>query len=1126
MKKLYLLRLNISALFILSFSGIKAQTNDFKPAFEMATKEVYDLLVDKRGFIWIATDLGISRYDGVNYLNFANPLQNSVGCTGLIEDDYGRIWFNNFSGQIFYIEHDTIHLLKNYDFKVENGFPRLALFNKELIATSDRGLFVVNTQNLSSKYYLGAATTSVAVLKDRAIIYGNNKWFIYDKHKHLKKVPFIGKTPIVGDVNTLHNGTYKDTAFMTSNPSGIMRKIVVERDTIRQHSEHPYNAIINTFSTDKSNLWLNTSSGSYSLKTGQKINGYNISDIVTDREGNTWLSSLYFGVLISYKKDITNRTIVASLDTNDVIVAIKRRGHTILLGTRNGFLISYDPALKKTEFKIKVAPTAGSINYIATLNNYEYLLGGSIASYKININDKKIVELPAIKAVKQINIADNIYIASSSGFFIIPVDTAAATINLIKKRFDNVLNYDGKNGYFVVQKRCKAVCYYPNAQALVVALKNGVYIIDKNGMSPFLFNNAPVYAASLCYMDNKLYIGTFSNGLLCVNKGQTQQISVQDGLFSKSVFKIKSINKHLWIMGSGPLQILNTKTLKISTDNEMPDRNSVQLFDIEELDDKVYLSTSYGLDNFYLAPKGSPKRITNYLMSVKVNNQNVAFKNDLKLNDNQNNIALNIGIPSYNKARDIYMKFCLKTETDSTWHVTEPGERTIYLASLMPGKYNIIVIAVDPRLGMAKTPLFLNFTILPPWWNTMFFKSMLFIVLLLIILYIYFTVLIKRLSLKKAFNEQQQLILAERKRISSEIHDDIGSGIFAVHLFADLASSKSIAVEEFGQIKSMILDLSDKIKEIIWSTNVENDNLENLVYYIHFQAGKLFEHADINFEFDFPDDISDIAISSQSRRNIYLFVKELVHNAIKHSKATNVSLKILFDETLLYIYINDNGIGFNPENTTPNAMGLENVRARIKTLNGELTIVNNKGTAISIEIPFSNIQVIGFNKDLNKWQTFLASLLKISLKDKRPENDSNKEMRKSMFAKDLKLMRFNQMVEEIEDYAIVLLDENGNIENWNKGAEILKGYTADEIIGKNFRLFYGAEDQRKQLPERLIAAAAKNGVAKNEGWRVKKDGSRFWGSIVITAIHNVQREVIGYAKVTRQVKEKWRQENR
>lgn len=121
--------------------------------------------------------------------------------------------------------------------------------------------------------------------------------------------------------------------------------------------------------------------------------------------------------------------------------------------------------------------------------------------------------------------------------------------------------------------------------------------------------------------------------------------------------------------------------------------------------------------------------------------------------------------------------------------------------------------------------------------------------------------------------------------------------------------------------------------------------------------------------------------------------------------------------------------------------------------------------------------------------------------------------------KDLKTMRFNRMVEEIEDYAVLLLDENGNVENWNKGAQLLKGYSADEIVGKNLRQFYRTEDRVKQLPERMISLATEQGVAKDKGWRVRKDGTLFWASVVLTAIHDDEKRVIGFTKITHDLSE-------
>ena len=111
--------------------------------------------------------------------------------------------------------------------------------------------------------------------------------------------------------------------------------------------------------------------------------------------------------------------------------------------------------------------------------------------------------------------------------------------------------------------------------------------------------------------------------------------------------------------------------------------------------------------------------------------------------------------------------------------------------------------------------------------------------------------------------------------------------------------------------------------------------------------------------------------------------------------------------------------------------------------------------------------------------------------------------------------RYHKMIAEVEDYAILLLDKQGIIQNWNVGAEKIKGYKEAEIVGRHFRVFYVPKDRQAQLPEKLMDEASRTGKAIHEGWRQRKDGSLFWGSIVITALHDEAGNVIGFSKVTR-----------
>lgn len=112
------------------------------------------------------------------------------------------------------------------------------------------------------------------------------------------------------------------------------------------------------------------------------------------------------------------------------------------------------------------------------------------------------------------------------------------------------------------------------------------------------------------------------------------------------------------------------------------------------------------------------------------------------------------------------------------------------------------------------------------------------------------------------------------------------------------------------------------------------------------------------------------------------------------------------------------------------------------------------------------------------------------------------------------------MMEEVEDYAIILLDQQGYIQSWNKGAQHIKGYSSEEIIGKNFRTFYSDADVLLDIPGQILEEAALKGSTHREGWRVKKDQTMFWGSVTVTALHDPEGAVIGYAKITRDLTER------
>lgn len=116
--------------------------------------------------------------------------------------------------------------------------------------------------------------------------------------------------------------------------------------------------------------------------------------------------------------------------------------------------------------------------------------------------------------------------------------------------------------------------------------------------------------------------------------------------------------------------------------------------------------------------------------------------------------------------------------------------------------------------------------------------------------------------------------------------------------------------------------------------------------------------------------------------------------------------------------------------------------------------------------------------------------------------------------------RYRSLVDAISDYAIFLLDADGHVATWNAGAERIQGYCADEIIGRHFSLFYLPEEVGHHYPDEELARAATLGRWEDEGWRLRKDGSRFWANVIITAVYGQQGDLIGFAAVTRDMTER------
>jgi signal transduction histidine kinase len=212
---------------------------------------------------------------------------------------------------------------------------------------------------------------------------------------------------------------------------------------------------------------------------------------------------------------------------------------------------------------------------------------------------------------------------------------------------------------------------------------------------------------------------------------------------------------------------------------------------------------------------------------------------------------------------------------------------------------------------------------------------------------------------KKDFEKQIDIIKAqqeERNRISADMHDDLGAGMTTIRLYSELAKSRitDTPIPEIEKISSSANELLNKMNAIIWSMSSSNDSLGNMVAYIRSYSLEYFEDTGIHCRISIPENLPNIVVNGEIRRNVFLVVKEALNNVLKHSRATEVSITLERVSDGLKLYIQDNGTGINFDKLRQFGNGLKNMQKRMEDIHIHFSIENNNGTLITLHRAIDN----------------------------------------------------------------------------------------------------------------------------------------------------------------------------
>ena len=246
--------------------------------------------------------------------------------------------------------------------------------------------------------------------------------------------------------------------------------------------------------------------------------------------------------------------------------------------------------------------------------------------------------------------------------------------------------------------------------------------------------------------------------------------------------------------------------------------------------------------------------------------------------------------------------------------------------------------------------------IIPPYWATWWFRSFAIITMFLAIGGGIRYVEMRKLKRRIELLEQERALEGERLRISQDMHDEVGSALSEITILTELVKKESNgphnADAHIRKISDRSREVTQSINQIVWAINPKNDPLENFVAYIRHYAVQYFTASPIRCRCDFPETVPDVHLSAEARRNVFLAVKESLHNIVKHSFATEAVITLRNTGAAIEILIEDNGVGFSPGTRSSIGNGLDNMTMRLAQIKGVCEVQSSPGAGTRVRIVF------------------------------------------------------------------------------------------------------------------------------------------------------------------------------
>ncbi len=933
---------------------------NYTPSNGLLDTRVIKIFQDNRGLIYFLTWEGISIFDGQRFENISEYNGESLGLVNdMIQWKGDTCYVFTFQKGAYKLVHGSLIKDTAFDKVIEPNHV-LKTGDNNWIITSNIGLFSWN--GISCKPLIVQPSNKqerdvdFAAAKDKHLIYSK------EEGKLLYIMNLTTNTiadSIKGNKISGITGNNQTNIFILINGKWMqlnneaLQKGKLKSEPLYFTAQLPPGFITNHLYVTENRIWLEDFRNRYILfntATGEKETyppdygiTSNASVVFTDKENNTWFGIFSKQVQKAYYTKL-KRAYPSSIPSVSGLLN-DDEGNAIAQWGRQLYILKDNPSASSTD------DGGGNPFYwqerswvFKTVSLIQSNRGDIIDLRKAANTDSSFIHSSRIsfdKSGRLLICGNSLYVVEKT----LQVHAAALPY------FTDNIATDEENNYWAFTRNGTIVSY--SLEGSAIHQKNVPIHINNFGPRFAIHWNADTFC-----------IGTRHQGIiwLTIKNGTLKEIgrlNTSKGLSNNFASCLVKKNSRLLYaateFGLDEILINGTDTIV----QNLGAANNLYLpfsYVIKNKKEEIFARSN---DNQFWAVAEKEIQIAGFIPSAWFNEITVNGKAVAQalttFNYNQNNFRFTVTAPCFTNAANMRFDFLLENAANK-WQ-QQSTDNFYSINNLAPGNYTLTVTVNYPGKIYPDKKIRYAFTINSPLWKRWWFIASAILLSAIIFGAVVRSYYRRKLATQKAEADKQQAVEKERNRISRDMHDDLGSGLTKIAILSEVAKKQlpepEKAKEQLEKISESSRELVDNLQDIIWVLNPRNDTLESLSAYIREYALKYFEPLAVKISFKYPEEFLIKNLSEEKRRNIFLTVKESLHNIAKHAWCNEITIFIKELPQQFEIIIRDDGKGFESDKVRLFANGLKNMQNRIEHAGGKYKVESEKGkgTITTISMP-------------------------------------------------------------------------------------------------------------------------------------------------------------------------------